>query len=114
MFYFDYSLLIGSFLDVFMMSEARCQCELLVRLGIRVKDLYIKKCLLSSAPEISGCDVESCFVLLVGCGMVHHFAIERLKWRLEADIMANLSEKGASEIPDFIMTDGGQCSSGAT
>ena len=30
----------------------------------------------------------------------------------QADTMANLSQESASEIPDFIMTDGGQCSLG--
>ena len=57
---------IFSNLDVFTMGcpEARCQCELLVRLGVRVKDLYIKKCLLSSALEVSGGNVESLLCLV--------------------------------------------------
>ena len=89
------------------MFEARCQCKLLVGLGVQVKNLYIEKCLLSVTPEVSGGNVDSCFILLVGYGMVHHFPTEGLEWRLKADIMANLSQESASEIPDFIMADGG-------
>ena len=65
MFNFNYSLFVGSFLRLLMMAEAGCKSEPLVGLGIWVEHLDVKKCLLSSAPEVSGRDINSCFILSI-------------------------------------------------
>jgi hypothetical protein len=55
--------------------------ELLVRLGERVENLNIKKCILSIAPEVPGYDVNSGFILSVGGGVVEGFTGQWLKYR---------------------------------
>ena len=89
----EYSLLIGSILWLLVMAEMGCKSELLVGLHVWVKHLEIKKCLLSSASEVSGSNVNSCFILSIWCGIVHYFTSERLKWWFQTHIMADLCQE---------------------
>ena len=108
----EYSLLIGSYFWLLVMAEMGCKSELLVGLHVWVKHLDIKKCLLSSASEVSGNNVNSCFILSIWCGIVHYFTSERLKWWFQTHIMADLCQEGTSEISDLIVADGRKCPSG--
>ena len=59
-------------------------------------------------PEVRHRVIDPGIVLSNGGTMVKRFPVERKKWRLNQDVVKNLSEEVGSDVPELIVSDRGK------
>ena len=89
-FYLKYSLLVGSLLLSFMVSEARCKSKLLIGLCKGVKHIHVGTWFLSMCPEVSGSYIHSGLILMVRCCIIEDFSTQCLEDKFKTDIVTDL------------------------
>ena len=77
-----------------------------VRSRVLIKDPDIKECVFHPGPKPCGTDVGASFGRRGGGTSLEHLTTQGLQLRLHRNIVADLRQQGADDVPDFIVADG--------
>ena len=107
------TLAICPFLDVLMLFVGWRDGNRAVARCIRVKNPYIKICILSSRPESSCTDIETSIISSDSCTMDQGFTAEWLEKGFCGNIMAHFGEQWGCYITQFVVSYGRETPLGA-